>query len=88
GTYSVRAKEEEEAKRLIEDSKLLDELGCFGIVLEKIPAKISKIVTSSVSCPVIGIGAGSDVDGQVLVTHDLGSSKTTLKILSKNSGET
>ena len=71
GTYSVRAKEEEEAKRLIEDSKLLDELGCFGIVLEKIPAKISKIVTSSVSCPVIGIGAGSNVDGQVLVTHDL-----------------
>ena len=71
GTYTVRAKEEEEAKRLIEDAKLLDELGCFGIVLEKIPAKISKIVTSSVSCPVIGIGAGSDVDGQVLVTHDL-----------------
>ena len=71
GTYSVRAKEEEEAKRLIEDAKLLDELGCFGIVLEKIPAKISKIVTSSISSPVIGIGAGSDVDGQVLVTHDL-----------------
>ena len=71
GTYSVRAKEEEEAKRLVEDAKLLDELGCFGIVLEKIPAKISKIVTSSISSPVIGIGAGSDVDGQVLVTHDL-----------------
>ena len=71
GTYSVRAKEEEEAKRLIEDAKLLDELGCFGIVLEKIPAKISKVVTSSVSSPVIGIGAGSNVDGQVLVTHDL-----------------
>jgi len=71
GTYTVRAKEEEEAKRLIEDAKLLDDLGCFGIVLEKIPAKISKIVSSSVSCPVIGIGAGSDVDGQVLVTHDL-----------------
>ena len=71
GTYTVRAKEEEEAKRLIEDAKLLDELGCFGVVLEKIPAKISKKVTSSVSCPVIGIGAGSDVDGQVLVTHDL-----------------
>ena len=49
----------------------MDELGCFGIVLEKIPAKISKIVTSSISSPVIGIGAGSDVDGQVLVTHDL-----------------
>ena len=71
GTYTVRAKEEEEAKRLIEDAKLLDELGCFGVVLEKIPAKISKKVTSSVSCPGIGIGAGSDVDGQVLVTHDL-----------------
>ena len=71
GTYTVRAKEEQEAKRLIEDAKLLDELGCFGVVLEKIPAKISKKVTSSVSCPVIGIGAGSDVDGQVLVTHDL-----------------
>src|SRR6056300_672367 len=71
GTYTVRAKEEEEAKRLKEDANLLDELGCFGIVLEKIPAKISKEVTSSVSCPVIGIGAGSEVDGQVLVTHDL-----------------
>ena len=71
GTYTVRAKEEEEAKRLIEDAKLLNKLGCFGIVLEKIPAKISKIVTSCVSCPVIGIGAGPDVDGQVLVTHDL-----------------
>ena len=71
GTYTVRAKEEEEAERLIEDAKLLDKLGCFGIVLEKIPAKISKIVTSCVSCPVIGIGAGPDVDGQVLVTHDL-----------------
>src|SRR5210317_1267703 len=71
GTYTVRAKEEEEAKRLIDDAKLLEKLGCFGIVLEKIPAKISKKVTSSVSCPVIGIGAGSDVDGQVLVTHDL-----------------
>ena len=71
GTYTVRAKEEEEAERLIEDAKLLDKLGCFGIVLEKIPAKISKIVSSCVSSPVIGIGAGPDVDGQVLVTHDL-----------------
>ena len=67
----MRAKEEEEAERLIEDAKLLDKLGCFGIVLEKIPAKISKIVTSCVSCPVIGIGAGPDVDGQVLVSHDM-----------------
>jgi len=71
GTYSVRAKEEDEAKRLLEDAKLLDKLGCFGIVLEKIPAKVSKKVTDSVSAPIIGIGAGSDVDGQVLVTHDL-----------------
>jgi len=71
GTYTVRAKEDKEAQTLLEDAKLLDELGCFGIVLEKIPAKISKVVTSSVSSPVIGIGAGSNVDGQVLVTHDL-----------------
>lgn len=71
GTYTVRAQEEEEAKRLLEDAKLLDELGCFGIVLEKIPAEVSKKVTKSVETPVIGIGAGSNVDGQVLVTHDL-----------------
>lgn len=71
GTYTVRAKEEEEAKNLIEDAILLDKLGCFGIVLEKIPATVSKKVTISVNTPVIGIGAGSSVDGQVLVTHDL-----------------
>ena len=71
GTYTVRAQEEEEAKRLLEDAKLLDELGCFGIVLEKIPAEVSKKVTKSVKTPVIGIGAGINVDGQVLVTHDL-----------------
>jgi|TARA_B110000305_G_scaffold20479_1_gene18849 3-methyl-2-oxobutanoate hydroxymethyltransferase len=71
GTYTVRAKEEEEAKSLIEDAILLDKLGCFGIVLEKIPAAVSKKVTISVNTPVIGIGAGSSVDGQVLVTHDL-----------------
>jgi len=71
GTYTVRAKENEEAKRLIEDAKLLDNLGCFGIVLEKIPAAVSKKVTNAISSPVIGIGAGSNVDGQVLVTHDL-----------------
>ena len=71
GTYTVRAKEKSESEMLLKDAKLLDKLGCFGIVLEKIPAKISKKVTSSVKCPVIGIGAGSNVDGQVLVTHDL-----------------
>ena len=71
GTYTVRAKEKSESEMLIKDAKLLDKLGCFGIVLEKIPAKISKKVTSSIKCPVIGIGAGSNVDGQVLVTHDL-----------------
>jgi 3-methyl-2-oxobutanoate hydroxymethyltransferase len=71
GTYTVRAKEKKEAERLINDAKVLDELGCFGIVLEKIPASVSKKVTKAVKVPVIGIGAGSDVDGQVLVTHDL-----------------
>ena len=71
GTYTVRAQENKEAKRLIEDAKLLDKLGCFGIVLEKIPASVSKKVTNAINIPVIGIGAGSDVDGQVLVTHDL-----------------
>ena len=71
GTYTVRAKENKEAKRLIDDAKLLDELGCFGIVLEKIPAAVSKKVTNEINSPVIGIGAGSDVDGQVLVVHDL-----------------
>ncbi len=71
GTYVVRAKEEEEAKRLIEDAKLLDEAGCFAIVLEKIPAALAEQVAQSVSVPVIGIGAGSGVDGQVLVLHDM-----------------
>ena len=71
GTYTVRAKEKSESEMLIKDAKLLDKLGCFGIILEKIPAKISKKVTSSVKCPVVGIGAGSNVDGQVIVTHDL-----------------
>ena len=71
GTYTVRAKEEEEANSLIENAILLDKLGCFGIVLEKIPAAVSKKVTSSVNTPVIGIGAGSFVDGQVLVTLSL-----------------
>lgn len=71
GTYVVRAKEEEEAHRLIEDAKMLDEIGCFAIVLEKIPAKLAKKVSESVTAPVIGIGAGSGVDGQVLVLHDM-----------------
>jgi 3-methyl-2-oxobutanoate hydroxymethyltransferase len=71
GTYVVRAKEEEEAKRLIEDAKLLDEAGCFAIVLEKIPAALAEQVAQSVNVPVIGIGAGSGVDGQVLVLHDM-----------------
>ncbi|MAX80691.1 MAG: 3-methyl-2-oxobutanoate hydroxymethyltransferase [Crocinitomicaceae bacterium] len=71
GTYSVRAKEEEEAKRLIEDAKLLEEAGCFGVVLEKIPAKLAKQVAEELTIPVIGIGAGNGVDGQVLVVHDM-----------------
>lgn len=71
GTYTVRAKEEEEAKQLIKDAKMLEKLGCFGIVLEKIPAKLAKQVAESVSIPIIGIGAGPDVDGQVLVLHDM-----------------
>lgn len=71
GTYTVRAKEEEEADKLLEDAKILEELGCFALVLEKVPAKLAEKVAQSVSIPVIGIGAGSGVDGQVLVTHDM-----------------
>jgi len=71
GTYTVRAKKEEEAAKLKSDAKLLAETGCFGIVLEKIPAKLAKEVSSSIKIPTIGIGAGPDTDGQVLVTHDL-----------------
>ncbi len=71
GTYTVRAKEEEEAKELLSDMKLLQKLGCFGVVLEKIPAALAGKATASVEMPTIGIGAGSDVDGQVLVIHDL-----------------
>ena len=71
GTYTVRAKEEEEAKKLIEDAKLLEQLGCFALVLEKVPAKLAEQVANSISIPVIGIGAGGGVDGQVLVTHDM-----------------
>ena len=76
GTYTVRAKEEEEAAQLLSDAKMLEELGCFGVVLEKIPAALAKKVAESISIPVIGIGAGNHVDGQVLVLHDmLGMSK-------------
>lgn len=71
GTYVVRAKEEEEANQLIEDAKLLEKTGCFAIVLEKIPAHLAKRVAESVSIPIIGIGAGNGVDGQVLVVHDM-----------------
>ena len=71
GTYTVRAKEEQEAEKLIEDAKLLEHLGCFALVLEKIPAHLAKQVAESISIPVIGIGAGGGVDGQVLVIHDM-----------------
>jgi 3-methyl-2-oxobutanoate hydroxymethyltransferase len=71
GTYSVRAKADEEAKKLINDAKLLEEAGCFGIVLEKIPAELGKKVAEILRIPIIGIGAGGGVDGQVLVIHDM-----------------
>lgn len=71
GTYQVRAKEKDEATRLKKDAKLLQKLGCFGIVLEKIPADLTKEVSESLNIPTIGIGGGMHADGQVLVTHDL-----------------
>jgi 3-methyl-2-oxobutanoate hydroxymethyltransferase len=71
GTYTVRAKEEEEAEKLITDSQLLQEAGCFALVLEKIPATLAKRVAENLHIPVIGIGAGNGVDGQVLVLHDM-----------------
>lgn len=71
GTYKVRAKEDAEAEKLISDAKLLEELGCFAVVLEKIPAALAKKVTESISIPTIGIGAGADCDGQVLVFQDM-----------------
>ena len=71
GTYAVRAKEQEEAEKLLEDAKILEECGCFAIVLEKIPADLAKQVAEEVSIPIIGIGAGPHVDGQVLVVHDM-----------------
>ncbi|HIN39415.1 MAG TPA: 3-methyl-2-oxobutanoate hydroxymethyltransferase [Flavobacteriales bacterium] len=71
GTYVVRAKEKEEAKILLEDAHILEDTGCFSVVLEKIPAKLANIVANEISIPIIGIGAGGGVDGQVLVSHDL-----------------
>lgn len=71
GTYVVRAKEKEEAEKLMSDAKLLEEAGCFGIVLEKIPSKLAGEVATELSIPIIGIGAGNKVDGQVLVVHDM-----------------
>lgn len=71
GTYTVRAREEEEASKLVEDAKLLEELGCFALVLEKIPAALTKQVSEQLVIPTIGIGGGVDANGQVLVTHDL-----------------
>lgn len=79
GTYAVRAKEEEEANKLRRDIKLLEEVGCFAVVLEKIPAQLAKEVTQSVSIPTIGIGAGSYCDGQVLVMHDMLGINTEFK---------
>lgn len=71
GTYTVRAKEEEEAIRLVEDCKMLNDIGCFSIVFEKIPAGLAAKATAAVECPTIGIGAGGECDGQVLVVHDM-----------------
>ncbi|MBI4945126.1 MAG: 3-methyl-2-oxobutanoate hydroxymethyltransferase [Bacteroidetes bacterium] len=71
GTYEVRAREKAEAERILSDSELLEKIGCFAIVLEKIPAKLATQVAKNISIPVIGIGAGSGVDGQVLVLHDM-----------------
>lgn len=71
GTYTVRAKQRAEAEKLIEDAHLLAETGCFALVLEKIPAKLAQQVASKIAIPVIGIGAGAGVDGQVLVLHDM-----------------
>ncbi len=71
GTYAVRAKEEAEAQKLIEDAKLLEEIGCFALVLEKIPASLATRVSQELSIPTIGIGAGGGTDGQVLVMHDM-----------------
>lgn len=71
GTYAVRAREEAEANKLIEDAKMLEEIGCFALVIEKVPAALAERVAKEVSIPIIGIGAGGGVDGQVLVMHDM-----------------
>ena len=71
GTYTVRAKQDEEAEKLMEDAKMLERIGCFALVLEKIPAHLAEKVAKSIAIPVIGIGAGGGVDGQVLVIHDM-----------------
>jgi len=71
GTYSVRAREDAEAEKLLTDAKLLEEAGCFAVVLEKIPASLGDLVSKALRIPVIGIGAGGGVDGQVLVIHDM-----------------
>tara|TARA_B100000900_G_scaffold68048_1_gene53337 strand:+ start:56207 stop:57019 length:813 start_codon:yes stop_codon:yes gene_type:complete len=71
GTYTVRAKEDKEASQLIEDAHLLQKIGCFAIVLEKVPSKLAEKVAKEINIPIIGIGAGNKVDGQVLVLHDL-----------------
>jgi 3-methyl-2-oxobutanoate hydroxymethyltransferase len=79
GTYTVRAKEQEEANKLRRDAKMLEEAGCFAIVLEKIPAVLAREVSQSLSIPTIGIGAGADCDGQVLVMHDMLGINTEFK---------
>lgn len=71
GTYTVRAKQEDEAKKLLAEAKLLEKVGCFALVLEKIPAELAAKVAQSIAIPVIGIGAGADIDGQVLVMQDM-----------------
>ncbi|MDR6814507.1 3-methyl-2-oxobutanoate hydroxymethyltransferase [Arcicella sp. BE140] len=71
GTYNVRAKEDQEANKLIEDAQMLDEIGAFGVVLEKIPSSLTKKVSQSITIPTVGIGAGPDADGQILVIHDM-----------------
>jgi 3-methyl-2-oxobutanoate hydroxymethyltransferase len=79
GTYVVRAREEEEAQKLIHDAHLLQEAGCFAIVIEKVPATLASRVASELSIPIIGIGAGGGVDGQVLVLHDMLGINTEFK---------
>jgi 3-methyl-2-oxobutanoate hydroxymethyltransferase len=71
GTYSVRAKEDDEASKLIEDAKMLEQCGAFSVVLEKIPAALTKKVSEQLTIPTVGIGAGPDADGQILVVHDM-----------------